>query len=47
MKILFVGSGYVGSITAAAFAALGHHTIVIDVDPKKVELINAGNSHCK
>jgi UDPglucose 6-dehydrogenase len=44
MKILCVGSGYVGSITAAAIAALGHHTIVIDVDPKKVELINAGKS---
>lgn len=44
MKVVCIGSGYVGSVTAAAFAALGHKTTVIDVDKKKVDLLNAGKS---
>lgn len=44
MNIVCIGSGYVGSVTATAFAVLGHHTTVIDTDMKKVDLINQGKS---
>ncbi|MCJ8010959.1 UDP-glucose/GDP-mannose dehydrogenase family protein [Paenibacillus sp. KQZ6P-2] len=44
MKVVCVGSGYVGSVTAAAFAFLGHDTTVIDIDPNKIKLIQSGKS---
>jgi UDPglucose 6-dehydrogenase len=44
MKIAVIGAGYVGSVTAAAFAASGRHVTVIDSDPRKVERINGGRS---
>ena len=42
MKISVIGSGYVGSVTAACFAEAGHEVICVDVDEKKVEQINKG-----
>ncbi|WNR43762.1 UDP-glucose dehydrogenase family protein [Paenibacillus roseipurpureus] len=44
MNIVCIGSGYVGSVTGAAFAVLGHHTTVLDIDQTKVDLMNAGRS---
>lgn len=44
MNIVCIGSGYVGSITAAAFALLGHSVTIIDIDKKKVNEIAAGKS---
>ncbi len=44
MNIVCIGSGYVGSVTAAAFAVLGHQTTVIDVNPDKVASIQSGRS---
>lgn len=44
MKVICIGSGYVGSVTAAAFAFLGHDTTVIDIDPNKVKMMQSGNS---
>ncbi|PIU09636.1 UDP-glucose 6-dehydrogenase, partial [Candidatus Micrarchaeota archaeon CG08_land_8_20_14_0_20_49_17] len=40
MKICVIGSGYVGLITACGFAKLGHQVVCVDIDRKKVELIN-------
>ncbi len=40
MKICIVGTGYVGLITGCGFAKLGHNVSCIDVDRKKVDMIN-------
>ena len=42
MKISVIGSGYVGSVTAACFADVGHEVVCVDIDKAKVEQINAG-----
>jgi len=42
MNISVVGGGYVGLVTAACFAELGHEVSIIDHGPAKVKAINAG-----
>lgn len=42
MKIAVVGTGYVGLVSAACFAELGHHVTGVDIDPKKVEKLSQG-----
>ncbi|MCK4937282.1 MAG: UDP-glucose/GDP-mannose dehydrogenase family protein [Methanosarcinales archaeon] len=42
MKVSVIGSGYVGTVTAACFAELGHGVVCIDIDPEKVNMINRG-----
>ncbi len=44
MKVSVFGLGYVGSVSAGCFTALGHTVIGVEVSPMKVELINAGRS---
>jgi UDP-N-acetyl-D-glucosamine dehydrogenase len=45
MKIGIVGLGYVGLPLAVAFAEAGHEIVGLDTDPRKVEGLNAGQSH--
>ncbi len=42
MEISIIGSGYVGLVTGACFADVGHTVICVDNDPKKIELLQAG-----
>ena len=41
-KISIVGTGYVGLVTGACFAEVGHQVICVDNDLKKVEVLQAG-----
>lgn len=42
MDICVVGAGYVGLVTSACFADLGHDVVCVDVDTKRVALLNKG-----
>ena len=44
MKISIIGGGYVGAVTGACFAALGHEIVFVDLDPDKIAAITAGKS---
>ncbi len=41
-RLAVVGVGYVGLVTAACMADLGHRVVALDVDTAKVELLRAG-----
>ncbi len=43
MKITVIGSGYVGLVTGACLADLGNDVFCLDVDQKKVDLLNDGS----
>ena len=43
-KIALFGLGYVGCVTAACFAKLGHRVTGVDKDPYKVEKVRAGET---
>jgi len=42
MRISIIGTGYVGLVTGACFAEVGHQVICVDCDAKKVETLRAG-----
>lgn len=44
MKVSVFGLGYVGSVSAASFAADGHTVVGVDVNPEKVASLNEGRS---
>src|SRR5438445_10226823 len=44
MKVSVFGLGYVGSVSAASFAADGHNVVGVDVNADKVAAVNAGRS---
>jgi GDP-mannose 6-dehydrogenase len=43
-SISVFGLGYVGSVSAACFASMGHRVIGVDVNPAKVEMVESGRS---
>ncbi len=44
MRVSVFGLGYVGSVSAAAFANDGHDVVGVDINPDKVRAINEGRS---
>ncbi|PWU07015.1 MAG: UDP-glucose 6-dehydrogenase, partial [Verrucomicrobia bacterium] len=42
MKLCIIGSGYVGLVTGACFAEVGHQVICVDNDQRKIEMLMAG-----
>jgi GDP-mannose 6-dehydrogenase len=44
MRVSVFGLGYVGCVTAACLARVGHEVVGVDVNPEKVDMINAAAS---
>ena len=44
MRISVVGTGYVGLVSGACFAEVGHECICVDLDASKVKRINSGET---
>jgi UDPglucose 6-dehydrogenase len=42
MRLTIIGTGYVGLVTGACFAEVGHHVICVDNDSAKVKTLQAG-----
>ncbi|SDJ84312.1 UDPglucose 6-dehydrogenase [Nonomuraea maritima] len=41
-RVAVFGAGYIGLVTGACFAELGHQVVVRDIDPEKVALLRSG-----
>ena len=44
MRISIVGTGYVGLVSGACLADIGHDVICVDIDESKIERINRGEA---
>ena len=42
MDLCIIGSGYVGLVSGACFAEIGHHVVCVDNDQRKVDMLQAG-----
>ena len=42
MKVTVVGTGYVGLVTGACLSEMGNHVVCLDIDPRKIDTLNAG-----
>ncbi|MBK1716336.1 UDP-glucose dehydrogenase family protein [Thiocystis violacea] len=42
MDVTIFGTGYVGLVTGACLAEVGNNVLCIDIDPRKIELLNNG-----
>src|SRR5947209_419960 len=45
MKVGVVGAGYVGLPLVVAFAEAGHDAVALDLDPRKIAALQAGDSY--
>lgn len=44
MQVCVIGTGYVGLVTGACLAHVGHHVVCVDNNEEKVKLLQAGQS---
>jgi UDPglucose 6-dehydrogenase len=44
MRVTVVGTGYVGTVTGACLAYLGHHVTCVDTDETKIAILQRGES---
>ncbi len=44
MRVTVIGTGYVGTVTGACLAYLGHHVTCVDTDTAKIEKLRMGES---
>lgn len=44
MKVSVIGTGYVGLVSGTCFSEIGHDVTCIDIDPKKIEMLEDGKS---
>lgn len=42
MKVTVIGTGYVGLVTGACLAEMGHHVVCVDVDDAKIARLKSG-----
>jgi len=42
LKVTIIGSGYVGLVTGACLAEQGNNVFCLDLDPKKIDILNSG-----
>ena len=42
MNVTVIGAGYVGLVTAACLADVGNDVVCLDVDPRRVDMLNGG-----
>jgi GDP-mannose 6-dehydrogenase len=42
MRIAMFGPGYAGCVSAACLARRGHDLVRVDVNPRKVDMVNGG-----
>ena len=42
MRIVIVGTGYVGLVTGTCFAEMGNHVICVDTNAAKIEMLQNG-----
>lgn len=42
MRVVMVGTGYVGLVSGVCFADFGHDVICVDKDPNKIDTLNSG-----
>jgi len=43
MKVSVVGTGYVGLVTGACLAEMGNDVLCLDVDPRKIDILQCGD----
>src|SRR5580658_271055 len=44
MRVTVIGTGYVGAVTGACLAYLGHRVTCVDTDPSKIEKLRLGEA---